>query len=429
MDLRRRLVTCLGALLLGLLMMVVLITLQSLRDDVNAEVRASEQLALALLDIGRIGADLPPAEAASRLRQILARSAVRHLSLSVGTALAPPADQGLDGRLAALLGLDAAHQGGQLVRVGDQSLRIAPNPASEIEERLGDTVRIWSTLLFFSGATLLVAWWSADRALAPVRALEAGLHRLANGEADAKLPAFSLREFARVAEAINHLAARLASSQQAQRRLSHQLIRVQEDERRTLAMELHDEMGQTLTAISVTATYLERNAERLDAASVTECAQHLRRDVRTSGEQLRAMLRQLRPHCLDGPGLAISLRDLLAGWQQREAGIAFTLSKPAELPALAHEAGLVLYRVVQEALTNVVRHSAARHCRVLIAAADGMLTLRIEDDGRGLPADKVARGCGLLGMAERVHMVGGRFDIVAAPAAGVHLQVRLPLKQ
>jgi two-component system sensor histidine kinase UhpB len=427
MDLRRRLVTYLGALLLCLLMVVVLITLQSLREDVKAEVRASEQLALALLDIGRIGADVPAAEAAARLRAILARGAVRHLSLSVGSGVAPAAGQDIDDRLARALGLAAASQDGQLVRIGDQSLRIAPNPASEIEERLGDTVRIWSTLLFFSGATLLVAWWAADRALAPVRALEAGLHRLANGEPDAALPAFSLREFARVAEAINHLAARLASSQQAQRRLAHQLIRVQEDERRTLAMELHDEMGQTLTAISVTATYLERNAERLDAASVTECAQHLRRDVRTSGEQLRAMLRQLRPHCLDGPGLAISLRDLLAGWQQREAGIVFTLTKPAALPALAHEAGLVLYRVVQEALTNVVRHSAARHCNVQIAAAEGTLTLRIEDDGRGLPAGEVGRGCGLLGMAERVQMVGGRFEIVPAKAAGLHLQVRLPL--
>lgn len=431
MDLRRRLLTYLGALLLGLILMTVLITLHSLRDDVKAEVVASEQLALALLDTGRIGLELPAAEASARLQDILARGPLRHITISVGAAPPPASAPSFGSRLAAALGLASTGQAGQLVRLGGQSLRIAPNPASEIEERLADTVRLWSTLLLFSGTTLLVAWWSADRALAPVRALEAGLHRLARGEPEAALPAFAQREFARVADAIDHLAAALATSQQAQRRLSHQLIRVQEDERRTLAMELHDEMGQTLTAISVTAAYLGRNAERLDAPRIAECAQDLRRDVRTSGGQLRAMLRQLRPHSLDGPGLASALRELLATWQQRESGIDFTLAMPAVLPPLGQDAGLVLYRVVQEALTNVVRHSAAPHCVVRIEADADLLVLRIEDDGIGLPSDGAPRGCGLLGIAERVHMVGGRVDIGPAPApsSGLHLQVSLPLTQ
>jgi len=435
MDLRRRLVTCLGALLLGLLLMTMLITLHSLRDDVKAEVLASEQLALVLLDIGRIGPAVPAAEAAIRLQSILARGPLRHITISVGAAPLPASPHSFGARL----GLDAADPSGQLVSFGGQTLRIAPNPASEIEERLGDTVRLWSTLLFFSAATLMVAWWAADRALAPVRALEAGLHRLARGEPDAALPAFALREFARVANAIDHLAAALSTSQQAQRRLAHQLIRVQEDERRTLAMELHDEMGQTLTAISVTAAYLERNAARLEALRIVECAQDLRRDVRSSGVQLRAMLRQLRPHCLDGPGLASALRELIATWQQREAGIDFTLAMPASLPPLGQDACLVLYRVVQEGLTNVVRHSAAHHCQVRIEAdagaeadaAAGHLVLSIEDDGRGLPADGAPRGCGLLGIAERVHMVGGRVDIEPGPGlkSGLCLQVSLPLTQ
>lgn len=427
MDLRRRLVAYLGALLLGLLLMTVLINLYSLRDDVAAEVRASEQLALALLDTGRIGPELSPSEAAMRLATILDRGALRHIKISIGAEPPPEHQASISTRLAAMLGLDANGGAGQLVRLGEQTLRIAPNPASEIEERLGDTVRLWSTLLFFSGATLLVAWWSADRALAPVRALEAGLQRLARGETDAALPAFALREFARVADAIDHLAAALSASDQAQRRLSHQLIQVQEDERRTLAMELHDEMGQTLTAISVTAAYLGRNAERLDAPRISECAQDLRRDVRTSGAQLRAMLSRLRPHGLDGPGLASALRELVASWQQRESGIDFALVMPAAAPSLGTDAGLVLYRVVQEALTNVVRHSSAQHCRVRISTDGAMLQLRIEDDGCGLPAGGAPRGCGLLGIAERLDMVGGRLEIGPGPGHGLHLQVSLPL--
>ena len=93
-----------------------------------------------------------------------------------------------------------------------------------MDERLGDTVRLLGTLLFFSGATLIVAWWAAHRALAPVRELEAGLQRLARGDAGAALPAFALREFSRVAGAIDALAAALAQARDAQRQLSRQLI-------------------------------------------------------------------------------------------------------------------------------------------------------------------------------------------------------------
>lgn len=429
MDLRRRLVGYLGALLLALLLATALINLYSLRDDVTTEVMASEQLARVLLDTGRIGPDLTPVEAVSRLKTILSGGPLRHITISIGTAPAPENRTSASVKLASMLGLDATSSAGQLIRLGEQTLRIAPNPASEIEERLGDTVRLWITLLLFSGATLLVAWWSADRALAPVRALEAGLQRLARGEPDAAMPGFALREFARVAGAIDQLAAALAASRQAQHRLSHQLIRVQEDERAALAMELHDEMGQTLTAISVTATYLDRHAERLDAARIAECAQDVRRDVRSGGEQLRAMLKRLRPHCLDAPGLASALRELVASWQQRAADITFALEIPSALPPLGKDAGLALYRVVQEALTNVVRHSAARHCRVRIEAGAGVLRLGIEDDGVGLPAGGAPRGCGLLGMEERLRMVSGRLEIGPGPASGLRLQISLPLTE
>ena len=314
-----------------------------------------------------------------------------------------------------------------MLRLGEQTLRIAPNPASEIEERLGDSVRLCITLLLFSGATLLVAWWSADRALTPVRQLEDGLHRLTQGESDAALPPFALREFNQVAIAINHLAEALRTSRQAQRQLSRQLIQVQEEERRTLARELHDEMGQTLTAISVTAGYLERNAEKLEAGRIVECAQDLRRDVRTSGDQLRAMLQHLRPYGLDAQGVKSALRELVSSWQQRESGIRFSLEMPSDFPPLADEVGLALYRVIQEALTNVVRHSRAKHCRVNIFAKLGTLRLEVVDDGCGLPAAGPSRRGGLFGIEERLAMVGGNLVFKNGQTQGLQLQITLPL--
>ena len=428
MDLRRRLVGYLGLLLLGLMGMAVLVSLRSLRSDVSAEVVASEQLVRVLLDTGRIAPGLPPAEAAARLQAILDSGPLRHLSVSSGTGPAAETSASQTHWLAALLGVEPAGGAGQLIRVGDQTLRIAPNPASEIEERMGDTVRLCITLLFFSGATLLIAWWSADRALRPVRELQAGLQRLAHGESDAGLPPFALREFRQVAGAIDALAAALSDARAAQRQLARQLIQVQEDERRALARELHDETGQTLTAIGVTAAYLERHAAALLPRQIAECAQDLRRDVRTSREQLRGMLKRLRPHGLDGPGLASALRELLAGWQQRAATISFKLDMPAAgLPPLGEDAGLVLYRVAQEALTNVVRHSGAAQCRVRIETHAQSLTLHIEDDGCGLAPEGQTQGSGLLGIAERLDMVGGRLALAPAAPTGLRLQITLPL--
>jgi len=427
MDLRRRLVASLGVLLLALMAVAALVSLRSLRSDVDAELAASEQLVRVLLGAGSLARELPPAEAAQRLQALLDSGALGHLTIRSGAAPAAPSPAAQPHGLAALLGVAPTADAGQWVRVGEQRLLVALNPASEIDERLGDTLRLCVTLLFFSGATLLVAWWSADRALRPVRELQAGLQRLARGDAEAALPAFALREFRQVAGAIDALAAALATSRAAQRRLARQLIQVQEDERRALARELHDETGQTLTAIGVTAAYLERHAAALAPAQVAECAQDVRRAVRTSREQLRAMLERLRPHGLDGPGLASALRELLAGWQQRAGAIDFALQMPAELPPLGEDAALALYRVAQEALTNAVRHSGAAHCRLAIEAHAGTLTLCVEDDGCGLPPGGAPRGSGLLGIAERLEMVGARLALAPARPRGLRLCATLPL--
>ena len=419
MDLRRRLVVWLGGLLAGLMLMAVLINHHSLRGDIQAEVAASEQLVTLLLKAGETRASNQ-----AELEVLLGKAQLRHLSIHLGEA-APETEK--THWLAPLLGISTSATPPQTIRLGERTLHIAPNPNSEIEERLGDTVRLCITLLLYSGATLLVAWWSADRALTPVRELEAGLQRLADNAPNAAMPPFVLREFSRVARAIDALAATLASSRAAQQQLARQLITVQEEERRVLAWELHDEMGQTLTAINVTAAFLERNAARLATQSIVECAEDLRRDVRTSGEQLRAMLKRLRPHGLDALGLASALRELVVSWQQRESGIDFCLEMPAKLPVLNEAAALVLYRVVQEALTNVVRHSGAQHCRIRIEAAKNALCLSVEDDGKGLPEAGPARRGGLLGMAERLEMAGGSLMIENNATIGLQLHARLPL--
>lgn len=413
MDLRRRLLGWLGLLLGGLLAMALTVQLHSLRADIGAEVAASSRLLEVLLAADGAAPDLP---------QRLADADLRHLSIRTAGAPAAPETQPLLVQLGLVPEVGTGHE----IRVGEHRLIIAPNPASEIEERLGDTVRLLITLLLYSGATLLAVWWAADRALSPVRELEDGLQRLARGEPDPALPSFALREFRRVAGAIDRLAAALRDARAAQRALARQLIAVQEEERRSLARDLHDEMGQTLTAVNATAAHLERHATRLDAAAVAECAADLRRDIRRSGEQLRAMLKTLRPHGLDASGLAAMLRELLDSWRNRETGIEFAMELPERWPEVDETAALTLYRILQEALTNVVRHSGARHCTVRIAADKERLRMSIEDDGDGLPQAGPARRGGLLGMAERLEMAGGQLQLDSPPGCGFRLSAELP---
>lgn len=415
MDLRRRLIGMLALLLGSLLAVTAVIQLLSLRTDVAAEIDASTRL------VNLLAAAADPAGAAS-LGPRLVDARLRHLSIRTPDQPAAP----VPFTLLIRLGLVPPAGREQAVRIGGRVLLIAPNPRSEISERLANTAQILNTLLFFSCATLWITWWCADRALAPVRTLEAGLQRLARGEQDPALPAFALREFGRVARAIEQLASALADARAAQRTLARRLIALQEEERRTLARELHDEIGQTLTALNLTVAHLARHAGQLAPAALADCAVELRRDLRTCREQLRGILRSLRPHGLDTGGLARTLDELVHGWQGRHTGIDFTLDLPPGLPDVGEPTALMVYRVVQEALTNVVRHSGAGHCTVRIAAGAAVLALDIGDDGRGLPSDVRWHG-GLLGMRERVEMAGGTLHALPNAGGGLCLRALFPL--
>lgn len=415
MDLRQRLLSRLGLLLGSLLCMTLAVQYDSLRQDIHAEVAASNRLVDALV-------------AASQGDQATLNSAapqLRHLRVRLADSPAPASNA--DNPLYLLLG-GTPETPERTIMIGSQSVLIAANPSSETAEQLADTVRLLITLLLYSGATLLVAWWVADRALRPVRDLESSLQRLADGHSDPALPAFALREFNRVARAIEGLAAALGEARAAQRALARQLISVQEDERHTLARELHDEMGQTLTALNVTASHMSRHAEQLDRAALHECTSELRRELRHCGKQLRDLLKTLRPHGLDATGLLATLRELLASWQIKGLGIEFAASLPENLPEVSESTALVVYRVMQEALTNVVRHSHASQCSVSLRCTEQQLCLCIEDNGCGLQQAGPARQGGLLGMAERVDMVGGQLRYDNRPEGGLRVFTSMPLQ-
>lgn len=212
------------------------------------------------------------------------------------------------------------------------------------------------------------------------------------------------------------------------RELAHQLIGVQERERLALARELHDELGQGCSAIRVETALLRRCARAEDVPLLAAAA---RADLaaQTLYQQVRDLLRRLRPAELDALGLVAALQALCGAWSRR-MGVACAFEHdelPQPLPDLVN---ITVYRIVQESLTNVQRHAQAGKVSLLlqVSQADG-LRLSLRDDGVGMDPLAATPGLGLLGCTERAAMVGGSLRIVSAPGAGVQLHLHIPAER
>jgi signal transduction histidine kinase len=198
----------------------------------------------------------------------------------------------------------------------------------------------------------------------------------------------------------------------------------QELERRRLARELHDETGQALTSILLGLRALEeaKNREGTKAA-----VRALRELVVATLQDVRRLAVELRPTALDDFGLTAALERLADNFSE-QSGIAIELEAGLGHERLPSDIETVLYRLVQEALTNVVKHAHAQHVSIVVRRKEGVVTAVIEDDGRGFEDGKGEGGLGLVGMRERVALVNGRFRIESAANAGTTLLVEVPVR-
>jgi signal transduction histidine kinase len=196
----------------------------------------------------------------------------------------------------------------------------------------------------------------------------------------------------------------------------------QEQERRRLSRELHDETGQALTSILLGLKAIEdtQGTERFPAALA-----ELREIVVATLQDVRRLAVELRPKALDDFGLVPAL-ERLTGFFAEQTGIAAHLQSRLPASRLPSETETVLYRVVQEALTNVVKHAQAEHVSVLLHSKPGRVAVVIEDDGRGFAEEDETEGIGLLGMRERVALVGGTVALESRPGAGTTIVVEVP---
>ena len=218
------------------------------------------------------------------------------------------------------------------------------------------------------------------------------------------------------------------------RLLTQSLFKVQEEERRHLARELHDELGQWLTAIYAEAKAITNNAS--EDSNIYAGAQAISESVSKMHDVIHHLLHQLRPALLDMLGLADSLQELRKQWCAHHPEINLQLLLHGEFEGFSEMINITVYRIVQEALNNISSHAYASRVVVQLsreqdeAAMTDTLWVSVEDNGRGYnPEQQSEGGLGLLGMRERAIAVGGEFSLRSAPGHGTHIDVRLPLKQ
>lgn len=319
---------------------------------------------------------------------------------------------------------------------------IIEEPISINETRLGrvviqhdvhsEMVQIWSdsmTVLIslsiaFFVVTLLTAWL-ASLWLRPLSELLIKYRRNAQNTDKSLISQLRMPFVRGVRDEFHSLQTQLDNYNRHINEFNEKLFYLQESERRRISAELHDELGQYLTAMQFDVMAIN-NARDLEQAKVN--ARAIGKMSRQMTAIVRDMLNRLRPPSLESVGLETSLQDLITEWQSRypQHTADMRLALPAE--PLNEQLRLTVYRMVQEALTNTCRYAGdAVHVKIDIDSHSGMLNIRIHDDGKGFDQGQHYRGFGLDVMQERVQAVRGIFSVETAPGTGVSLKAEIPL--
>lgn len=339
-----------------------------------------------------------------------------------------------DGReLAASHEVTAGGSGGTLraeARVGrtDWSIRVEQSRS----EALGPVfwlrrLLVWSSVLS-CGLAILLAWGAAQSVRRPIMRLTADAQRLARGELKQPIASAGVDEIGQLAAALEQMRKALAQDELLGR-LLRKVIAAQEEERKRLARELHDETSQQLTALGLQLDLIGRTLQEDGPASarLRDTKQLVGRMV----DDLHRVIYDLRPSMLDDLGLLPAIRWYAERLTRR--GVAVQFEFPEAPPDLSPEARTAVFRVVQEALSNVERHARAETVLVGCDVSPRELTIEVEDDGVGFDPEEMrqpresGQGLGLLGMRERLALLGGTCVVESQPGKGTRVVIRLPL--
>jgi two-component system, NarL family, sensor histidine kinase UhpB len=407
------------------------------RDAVNKEVDSSINLAVQLITFGFSQASQTPFNETAWLPKFNSLNQTRHLSIQLKEpsgqiiSLAHKNQQINDDDKPPqwFINLVAVHYPKvehQITRVnGEQiTLIIQANPLDEITEVWQESIGFFSSLFLLTLLTFLAVNLAFNKALKSIAVIVDALKVIETGQYSQKLPDFSIQEYDSIAKAINHMTGELNASQQENRSLTQHTLEIQEDERQRLSQELHDELGQSLTAIKVMAvTAAHKTADIKQATdSIISICDHLMTVV-------RSMMHQLHPLVLTELGLKATMEDLLNHWSLRSPELKLTIDCPDEVDSLEQKITIQIFRIVQECLTNIVRHAQASKATISlnIEHQPKALRLQVTDNGQGCAIEQIKTGFGLLGMRERINSLGGEFTIQTQTNQGMSIIATIPL--
>lgn len=299
-------------------------------------------------------------------------------------------------------------------------LVITPDPSFELREIWDDTSGLLAIVGLFGLSVLLFVYWTVRATFKPVKQIIHGLNQIERGEYQSRLPGFEQVELSEISDKFNSMASTLEQSIRNNHRLTQQIIHLQEEERKKLARDLHDEIGQYLTAVHVDASALVA-AKKLSVAR--ESAQAIAQITRQMMVTIQDILARLRPRVLDELGLSLALAELIHHWHDRNRGIMVVNAISNHLSQHDESVSVTVYRILQECLTNISKHAAATRVTIEVTESDQGLYLLVEDDGRGFDTSVQSRGYGLAGMQERVEGLMGSMNITSAPGHGTRIEV------
>jgi len=406
----------------GFFALVTLACMGLLVHQALADVERELQSAEAVVGYLSETAERDPASLQPRLTRSLRHVRVRWLA--PGETARLPGQNGIDGWLGRLLFADARHSARVLDLKDGRRVQIAVDPRDEIDE-------VWDSLqqlLALCGLALLLSLltirWAVRRGMGLLDELLRALQQVSGGQLNVRLRAEGVPEARQLASHFNHMTQALEHARADNAHLTRTLLAVQEQERTHLAQTLHDDLGQYLAGIRAQACLLRLVADQ--PATVERTVRDLEHNCEHLQQGFRALVHDLYPVMLQHLSLAEAFGLLVDQWQMRQ-GIECQLRVGLQLPALTTSDKTHLYRLLQEALTNIARHADASQVRIRLQHRGGRLRLLVRDNGRGAQQPPQP-GVGLYSMQERARSLGGELRVFSRPGAGWALALNMPLE-
>ena len=434
MSLRSRVALLILVLFLTGMGVVLARTLQHAQREVGQRIDSTRQLTTQLLKQLRASTEpgavstVPPAMM-DLLRQL---DAAGYLKIAVGSAPDPLAAQSrtdhagtavprwfvrlMGGEGAAYVQLAGDFNGEPVLVRTDSFTPIATiweNTCSDLLSRLGSLLML--NLVIY----LMLGQW-----LRPIEAIVQGLQEIEKGDFGKRIPYSGLGELDQITTNINHLTTVLGASQAENVRLQSESISKGEQERLRLARELHDSLGQSITAIKAVAVSIGLRA-REQMPEVADSAFQIEKISETAYATVRNMMSTLRPSVLDELGLEMALQQMADDWNLHHEDTFCRLRMDCRLSDLNDEQAINIFRIVQEALNNIAKYAQASEASIILSGNE-VLTLEIEDNGVGFDPVKVKKGMGLWNIQDRVNLLQGKFQLVASPGNGLRLFMEFP---